>query len=108
MSLKKKMAQMSSNMNKLKREPLLQQVNALLADMADAPVKKNKKKINEEEHEVGLAELTIDTPTTGELSIHVSKPKPKKKAQYDELDRVFAGCTVQRFGGCSVPSNFSL
>jgi len=38
----------------------------------------------------------------------VSKPKPKKKAQYDELDRVFAGCTVQRFGGCSVPSNFSL
>ena len=51
MSLKKKMAQMSSNRNKQQREALLQQANALLADMADAPVKKNKKKINEEEHE---------------------------------------------------------
>ena len=76
--------------------------------MADAPVKKNKKKINEEEHEIGLADLTIDTPTTGELSTHALKPKPEKKAQDDELDRVLAGCTVQRFAGCSVRSNFSL
>jgi len=76
--------------------------------MADAPAKKNKKKIIEEDPEAGLAELTIDTPTTGELSTHAPKPKPKKKAQNDELDRVLAGCTVQRFVGCSVPSNFSL
>ena len=108
MSLKKKMAQMSSNRNKSKREALLQQANAVLADMADAPVKKNKKQINEEEHETGLADLTIDTPTTGELSTHAPKPKPKKKAQDDELDRVLAGYTVQRFAGCSVPSTFSL
>ena len=116
MSLKKKMAQMNSNRNKFveqrqeqtKREALLQQANALLVDMADAPVKKNKKKVNEEEHEAGLAELTIDTPTTSELSTQAAKPKPKKKAQDDELDRVLACCTVQRFAGCSVPSNFSL
>ena len=46
MSLKKKMAQMSSNRNKQQpqREALLQQANALLAAMADAPVQKNKKK----------------------------------------------------------------
>ena len=37
-SLKKKMAQMSSVRNKQKREALLLQANALLADMADAPV----------------------------------------------------------------------
>jgi len=116
MSLKKKMAQMNSNRNKFveqrqeqtKREALLQQANALLVDMADAPVKKNKKKVNEEEHEAGLAELTIDTPTTSELSTQAPKPKPKKKAQDDELDRVLACCTVQRFACCSVPSNFSL
>ena len=100
---------MSSNRNKQQREALLQQANALLADMADAPAKKNKKKIIEEDPEAGLAELTIDTPTTvSELSTHAPKPKPKKKAQNDELDRVLAGCTVQRFVGCSVPSNFSL
>ena len=58
-SLKKKMAQMNSNRNKFveqrqeqtKREALLQQANALLADMADAPSKKNKKKKDEEEHD---------------------------------------------------------
>ena len=99
---------MSSNRNKSKREALLQQANAVLADMADAPVKKNKKKINEEEHEIGLADLTIDTPTTGELSTHALKPKPKKTAQDDELDRMLAGCTVQRFAGSSAPSNYSL
>jgi hypothetical protein len=46
-------------------------MNALLADMSDAPAKKNKKKV-------------------------------------DELDRMLAGCTVQRFAGSSVPSHFSL
>jgi len=44
-SLKKKMAQMSSVRNKQKREALLQQANALLADMTEAPAKKSKKKI---------------------------------------------------------------
>ena len=101
------MAQMSSVRNKQKREALLQQANALLADMADAPAKKNKKK-DEEEHEAGLAELTVDAPATGELSIPTPKPKPKKTAQDDELDRTLARCTVQRFAGCSVPSNFAL
>ena len=99
---------MSSNRNKQQREALLQQANALLADMADAPVKKNKKKIIEEDPEAGLVELTVNAPTTGEVSIHAPKPKPKKKAQDDELDRVLAGYTVQRFAGCSVPSTFSL
>ncbi len=100
---------MSSVRNKQKCEALLQQPNALLAEMADAPVKKNKKKkINEEEHEAGLAELTVDAPATGELSIHAPKPKPKKTAQDDELDRTLARCTVQRFAGCLVPSNFTL
>jgi hypothetical protein len=41
------MAQMSSVRNKQKREALLQQANALLADMADAPAQKNKKKDEE-------------------------------------------------------------
>ena len=102
---------MSSVRNKQKREALLQQANALLADMADAPVKKNKKnKIEEEDHEAGLAELTVDAPATGDLPIPSPKPKPKKKktAQDDELDRTLAHCTVQRFAGCSVPSNYSL
>ena len=71
--------------------------------MTEAPAKKNKKKIIEEEPEAGLAELTVNAPTTGELSIHAPKPKTKKKAQDDELDRMFAGCTVQRFAGSSVP-----
>ena len=108
-SLKKKMAQMSSVRNKQKREALLQQANALLADMADALVKKNKKK-DEEEHKAGLAELTVDAPATGELSIPATKPKPKKKktVQDDELDRMLARCTVQHFAGCSAPSNYPL
>jgi hypothetical protein len=55
-SLKKKMAQISSVRNKSKREALLQQANALLADMSDAPAKKNKKTIIEEESEAGVAE----------------------------------------------------
>ena len=108
MSLKKKMPQMSSVRNKQKRETLLQQVNVLLADMTEAPAKKNKKKKTEEEPEAGLAELTVNAPTTGEVSIHAPKPKPKKTAQGDELDRTLAHCTVQRFAGCSVPSNYSL
>jgi hypothetical protein len=102
------MAQMSSVRNKQKRESLLQQANDLLADMADAPVKKNKKKINEEEHKAGLAEMTDDAPAIGELSTYAPKPKPKKTAQDNELDRVLASCTVQGFAGCSVPSNYSL
>ena len=68
------MAQMSSVRNKQKPEALLQQTNALLADMADAPAKKNKKKKTEEEPEAGLAELTVNAPTPGELSIHAPKP----------------------------------
>jgi hypothetical protein len=76
--------------------------------MTEAPAKKNKKKIIEEEPEAGLAELTVKAPTTGELSIHAPKPKPKKKAQDDELNSTFAGCAVQRFAGSSVPSHFSL
>ena len=80
-SLKKKMAQMSSVRNKEKREALLQQANALLADMADAPAKKNKKK-DEEEHEAGLAELTVDAPATGELSIPRLSLNLKRKRRH--------------------------
>jgi hypothetical protein len=111
--LKKKMAQLGSVKNKKKREALLHEANALLVDMADAPVKKNKKKQideDEEEHEAGLAELPVDTHATSDMPISSPKPKPKKKktAQDDELDRTLAHCTVQRFAGCSVPSNFAL
>jgi hypothetical protein len=109
--LKKKMAQMSSVRNKQKRESLLQQANTLLACFGDAVNKKNKKnKIDEEEHEAGLAELPVDTHATSEMPIPSpkSKPKEKKTAQDDELDRTLAHCTVQRFAGCSVPSNFTL
>jgi hypothetical protein len=94
---------------KQKREDLLQQANALLADMADAPAKKNKKKKieeNQDEEEAGLAESMLNVPVIGELSIPAPKPKPKKTAQNDELDRSLAGCTVQRFAGCSVPSDY--
>ena len=42
-SLKKKMAQMSSVRNKQKREALLQQANALLVDMANAPLRRIRK-----------------------------------------------------------------
>jgi hypothetical protein len=34
--------------------------------------------------------------------------KPKKKAQVDERELMLAGCTVQRYTGCSVPSTYSL
>jgi hypothetical protein len=78
--------------------------------MADAPAKKNsKKKIqeNQDEEEAGLAELMPNAPVIGEQSIPCApKPEPKKKAQNDELDRMLAGCTVQRFAGCSVPFKF--
>jgi hypothetical protein len=109
MSLKKKLAQISNNGNKTQRAALLQQANALLADMADAPAKKNKKKKiqeNQDEEEAGLAELMLNAPVIGEQSIPAPKPKPTKTAQNDELDRMLAGCTVQRFAGCSVPSKF--
>ena len=80
--------------------------------MADAPVKKNKKnKIeDEEEHEAGLAELPVDTHATSDMPISSpnAKPKKEKTAQNDELDRTLAHCAVQRFVGCSVPSNFAL
>ena len=33
---------------------------------------------------------------------------PKKKAQVDGREIMLAGCTVQRFAGCSVPSNYFL
>ena len=72
------------------------------------PLRRIKKKKDEEEHEAVLAELTVDAPATGDLPIPSPKPKPKKTAQGDELDRTLAHCTVQRFAGCSVPSNFTL
>ena len=92
-----------------KREALLQEANALLVDMADALVKKNKKNVKieeEDEEEAGVAELLDNTHTP--TASPKSKPKKKKTAQDDELDRTLASCTVQRFAGCSVPSNFSL
>ena len=92
---------------------LLHEANVLLACFGDAVNKKNKEKQideNEEEQEAGLAELTADTHATSDQPIPSPKPKPKKKktAQDDELDRMLAHCTVQRFVGCSVPSNFAL
>ena len=117
-SLKKKMAQISSVKNKSKRENLLNEANALLASFGDAVNKKNKKtKIDDDEEEAGLAEepvaahATSDAAhATSDMPISSPKPKPKKKktAQDDELDRTLASCTVQRFAGCSIPSNFSL
>jgi hypothetical protein len=92
-----------------KREALLQEANALLVDMADALVKKKKKNVKieeEDEEEAGLAELLDNTHTP--TASPKSKPKKKKTAQDDELDRTLALCTVQRFAGCSVPSNYSL
>ncbi len=89
-----------------KREALLQEANALLVDMADALVTKNKKKQideDEEEQEAGVAELHDMPISSPEL-----KPKKSKTAQDDKLDRTLAHCTVQRLAGCSVPSNFSL
>ena len=111
-SLKKKMAQMSSVKNKSKREELIHEANALLACFGDAVNKKNKKnKIEDEEgEEAGLAELPVDAHATSDMPISSPKPIPKKKktAQDDKLDRKLARCTVQRFAGCSVPSNFTL
>ncbi len=54
----KTLAQISNNGNKTKRAALLQQANALLADMAAAPAKKNRKKKiqeNQDEEEAGLS-----------------------------------------------------
>ena len=117
-SLKKKMAQISSVKNKSKRENLLNEANALLASFGDAVNKKNKKnKIEEEEEEAGLAEVLVAAHAksnaahaTSNMPISSPKRKPKKKktAQDDELDRTLASCTVQRFAGCSVPSKLSL
>ena len=47
---------------------------------------------------------------TSDMPISLPKPKPKKTktAQDDKLDLTLASCTVQRFAGCSVPSNFTL
>jgi len=97
-----------------KREALLQQANALAAFLGDANKKtKNKKNVKieeEDEEEAGLAELPVDMHETSDMPISSPKPKPKEKktAQDDELDRTLARCTVQRFAGCLVPSNFSL
>jgi hypothetical protein len=104
-SFKKKMAKFGN----AKREALLQEANALLVDMADALVKKKKKNVKieeEDEEEAGLAELLDNTHTP--TASPKSKPKKKKTGQDDEFDRTLAHCTVQRFAGCSVPSNFSL
>ena len=65
--------------NKQKREALHQQANALLADTTEAPAKKGKKKIKDEEPEAGLAESTDSAPPSGGLSIHLPKLKPKRK-----------------------------
>ena len=106
------MAQMSSVKNKSKRENLLHEANALLASFGDAVNKKNKKNNIEDEEgqEAGLAELPVDAHATSDMPISSPKPIPKKKktAQDDKLDRKLARCTVQRFAGCSVPSNFTL
>jgi len=75
-----------------------------------------KKQIDEdeEEQEAGLAcdmaELPVETHATSDMPISSPNPKPKKEktAQNDELDRTLAHCTVHRFLGCSVPSNFAL
>ena len=107
-TLKKKMAQLGSIKNKPKREALLQEANALLVDVADALVKKNKTVRIEEsdEEEANLAELPVNTHTP--TASPNPKLKEKKTAQDDEFDRTLAQCTVQRFAGCSVPSNYSL
>ena len=106
------MAQLNSVKNKPKRAALLQEANALLVDVADALVKKNKKiEIPEEdEEEAGVAELPVDTNATSDMPISSPNPKPKKTktAQNDELDRALAHCTIQRFAGCPAPSNFAL
>jgi hypothetical protein len=111
-TLKKQMAQLDSVKNKSKREALLHEANALLVDMVDATVKKNKKiELQEEdEEEAGVAELPVDTNATSDMPISSPNPKPEKKktAQNDDFDRTLAHCTVQHFAGCSVPSNFSL
>ena len=102
------MAQLGSVKNKPKREALLHEANALLVDMADALVKKNKKiePQEEDEEEAGVAELPDNTHAPS--APPNPKPKKTKKTQNDELDRVHAGCTAHRFAGCQVPSNFSL
>jgi len=90
-----------------------------LATFGDAVNKKNMKtKIDDEEgEEAGLAEVLVAAHATSDAahatsdmlsSSPKSKPKKKKTAQDDELDRTLASCTVQRFAGCSVPSNVSL
>jgi len=93
-----------------KREGLLQQANALVAFLGDANKNtKNKKNVKieeEDEEEAGVAELLDNTHTP--TASPNPKLKEKKTAQDDELDRTLAHCTVQRFAGCSVPSNYSL
>jgi hypothetical protein len=93
-----------------KREALLQEANALVALLGDAKKTiKNKKNLQieeEDEEEAGVAEL-LDNTLTPTASPN-PKPKKTKTAQDDELDRTLAHCTVQRFAGCSVPSNFTL
>jgi len=105
-TFKKKMAKLGN----AKREALLQEANALVALLGDAKKTTKNKKIvqieEEDEEEAGVAELLDNTHTP------IASPNPKSKktktAQDDELDRALAQCTVQRFAGCPVPSNFSL
>ena len=90
-----------------KREALLQEANALVALLGDAAKKTKNKKIEEEdEEEAGVAELPDNTHAPS--ASPNPKPKKTKTAQDDELDRALAQCTVQRFAGCPVPSNFAL
>jgi hypothetical protein len=57
-----------------------------------------------------LAEVLVAAHATSDKPKSSPKPKSKKKktAQDDGLDRTLASCIVQRFAGCSVPSNLSL
>ncbi len=93
-----------------KREALLKEANALVALLGDAKKTTKNKKIvqieEEDEEEAGLAEL-LDNTHAPSASPN-PKPKKTKTAQDDDLDRALAHCTVQRFAGCPVPSNFSL
>ena len=114
-SLKKKMAQISS-IKKKEREGLLNEANALVATLENTVIKTNKKKKakieqdEDDEEEAGLAEVLVAAHATSNEPNSSPKSKPKKKntAQVDESDRMLASCTVQRFAGCSVPSQLSL
>jgi hypothetical protein len=64
-------------------------------------IKPKREKLNYRINKEGKLALAFKA-TPGKVN------KPKKKAQVDERELMLAGCTVQRFAGCSVPSNYSL